>query len=111
LHLAAAIRAGDAAKALALDAVESRNEPALRIVATLIGQFRTWLWVKLMTEAGEAFLTSDSQAKLAIPNVSTSCSRSQAPFCAATVSTLPLLLELEVSLKQGQRICQHFMTK
>jgi len=55
LHLAAAIRVGDAAKALALIAqLLSRNEPALRIVATLIGQFRTWLWVKLMTEAGEA---------------------------------------------------------
>jgi len=58
LHLAAAIRVGDAAKALALIAqLLSRNEPALRI--TLIGQFRTWLWVKLMTEAGEAS-TSDS---------------------------------------------------
>ena len=54
LQLASAIRMGDTSKALELVAdLLGRNEPALRIVATLVGQFRTWLWVRVMTEAGE----------------------------------------------------------
>lgn len=54
LQLASAIRMGDTGKALELIAdLLGRNEPALRIVATLVGQFRTWLWVRVMTEAGE----------------------------------------------------------
>ena len=54
LQLASAIRMGDTGKALELVAdLLGRNEPALRIVATLVGQFRTWLWVRVMTEAGE----------------------------------------------------------
>lgn len=41
---------------LALQLVQdliSLNEPALRIVATLVGQFRTWAIVKTMVESGE----------------------------------------------------------
>ena len=54
LQLASAVRMGDTPKALELVAdLLGRNEPALRIVATLVGQFRTWLWVRVMTEAGE----------------------------------------------------------
>ncbi len=54
LQLAAAIRIGDTAKALAtLADMINASEPGLRIVATLIGQFRTWLWVKIMIESGE----------------------------------------------------------
>lgn len=54
LQLASAIRMGDTGKALELVAdLLGRNEPALRIVATLVGQFRTWLWLRVMTEAGE----------------------------------------------------------
>ncbi|MCY7285783.1 MAG: DNA polymerase III subunit delta, partial [Cyanobacteria bacterium CAN_BIN43] len=54
LQLALAIRQGDTAKALTLVAdLFNRNEPGLRIVATLVGQFRTRLWIKLLMEAGE----------------------------------------------------------
>ncbi|MEO0541249.1 MAG: DNA polymerase III subunit delta [Cyanobacteria bacterium P01_A01_bin.105] len=54
LQLAGALRQGQADRALELvHGLLRRNEPALRIVATLVGQFRTWLWVKLMVEAGE----------------------------------------------------------
>ncbi len=54
LQLAAAIRNGDTAKALVTIAdLLNASEPGLRIVATLIGQFRTWLWVKMMIESGE----------------------------------------------------------
>jgi DNA polymerase III subunit delta len=54
LQLAAAIRQGDVGTALSLvSELLDRNEPALKIVATLVGQFRTWLWVKMLMEEGE----------------------------------------------------------
>ena len=54
LKLAAAIRCGDSSTALTMVRdLFNRNEPALRMVATLIGQVRTWLWVKLMVEERE----------------------------------------------------------
>jgi DNA polymerase III subunit delta len=54
LQLAAAIRQGDVGKALkTIEELMNHNEPALKIVATLVGQFRTWLWVKILLEAGE----------------------------------------------------------
>ena len=54
LQLATAIRKGDTHKALGLVTdLLNRNEPSLKIVATLVGQFRTWLIVKLMLKAGE----------------------------------------------------------
>jgi DNA polymerase III subunit delta len=54
LQLAAAIRQGDVGTALhTIEELINHNEPALKIVATLVGQFRTWLWVKMLLEAGE----------------------------------------------------------
>lgn len=68
LKLAAAIRSGDTSTALTLVRdLFSRNEPALRMVATLVGQFRTWLWVKLMVEARERDDTAIAKAA-EIPN-------------------------------------------
>ncbi|MFB2920748.1 DNA polymerase III subunit delta [Aerosakkonema funiforme] len=104
LKLVAAIRSGDAAKALGLvvDLI-NRNEPALRIVATAIGQFRTWLWVKLMMDAG----VRDEKAIAAAAEVS---NPKRIHFLQQEVrsvslqklsETLPVLLDLEVSLKQG----------
>ncbi len=104
LQLAAAIRQGETAKALSLvmDLI-NRNEPALRIVATLIGYFRTRLWVKLMAEAGER--DEREIARLAEVN-----NPKQIYFLkqevksiqlAAFQQTLPILLDLEFSLKQG----------
>ena len=114
LQLAAAIRAGNAAKALALVAqLSSRNEPALKIVATLIGQFRTWLWVKLMMEAGE-------KSERAIAQVAEISNPKRVYFLQQEVKslsvqqlvlTLPLLLELEVSLKQGADDISALVTK
>jgi DNA polymerase-3 subunit delta len=53
LQLASAIRAADTSQALSLIAELLRNnEVGLRICATLVGQFRTWLWIKLMQESG-----------------------------------------------------------
>ncbi|GAB4193266.1 MAG: DNA polymerase III subunit delta [Coleofasciculaceae cyanobacterium] len=114
LQLAATILRGDGVNALGLVAdLIDKNEPALRIVATLIGQFRTWLWVKLMVNAGEHdqkaiataaevgnpkrvyFLTKDVQ----------SLSLSQ------LTSTLRLLLELEFDLKRGGEPLTTLQTK
>ncbi len=114
LHLAAAIRAGDTAKALALVAQLSKsNEPALRIVATLIGQFRTWLWVKLMTEAGEVSCRAIAQAaEISNPKRLYFLQQEVKPLSVQQLSsTLPLLLELEVSLKQGAESMSALLTK
>lgn len=110
LQLAAAIRAGDTATALALVAeLISRNEPALRIVATLIGQFRTWLWVKLMMDTGQGSSKGENALRLIAQAAEISnpkriyfLQQDVKPLSVQQlVSILPLLLELEVSLKQG----------
>lgn len=114
LHLAAAIKTGNAAKALALVAeLTSRNEPALRIVATLIGQFRTWLWVKLMMETGQHDERAISQAaEIGNPKRVYYLQQEVKPLSVQQlVSTLPLLLELEVSLKQGTDEISALQTK
>jgi DNA polymerase-3 subunit delta len=54
LQLAGSIRTANTSQALTLIAELLRNnEVGLRICATLVGQFRTWLWIKLMQESGE----------------------------------------------------------
>lgn len=105
LQLASTIRMGDVPKALELvDDLLSRNEPPLRITATLVGQFRTWLWVKVMLESGER----DEKTIAAAAEVANfkriyffkqeirHLSLDQLLRC------LPVLLELEAGLKQGQ---------
>lgn len=114
LQLAAAIRTGDAAKALALVAeLIGRNEPALRIVATLIGQFRTWLWVKLTSETGQRDDRAIAQAaEVGNPKRVYFLQQEVKPLSVQQlVSTLPLLLELEVSLKQGAEEISALQTK
>ena len=114
LQLAAAIRAGDVSKALLLVAqLIDRNEPGLKIVATLIGQFRTWLCVKLMMNDGER---SDRAIALAaeVSNPKRIYFLQQEVkqlSLGQLVSTLPLLLELEVSLKQGREQMSTLQTK
>jgi DNA polymerase-3 subunit delta len=49
-----ALLSGRVAEAIArVDALLAANEPALRIVATLSGQIRGWLWVSLLERSGE----------------------------------------------------------
>ncbi|NBD34166.1 MAG: DNA polymerase III subunit delta [Cyanobacteria bacterium] len=107
LQLAKAITKGDTNQALKLVAdLLNRNEPALKIVAVLVGQFRTWLWIKLKAEQGEPdyqviakaaeinnpkriyFLRQEVHA-LSVPQ-----------FLAA----FPLLLDLEAALKRGESV-------
>lgn len=114
LQLAAAIKTGDTAKALGIvgDLINAA-EPGLRIVATLIGQFRTWLWVKMMTETGER--NPQEIAKAAEINNPKRIYFLQQEVKSISVQqlilSLPLLLELEVSLKQGASETSILQTK
>jgi DNA polymerase-3 subunit delta len=114
LQLAAAIRQGETAKALSLVAdLLNRNEPALRIVMTLVGQFRTRLWVKLMAEAGE-------RDERAIAQAAEVNNPKQIYFLQKEISTIPLarlqqalpiLLELEAGLKRSAEETAILQTK
>lgn len=114
LQLAAAIRTGDTPKALSLvSELLAASEPALRIVATLIGQFRTWVWVKLMAESGERNPQAIAQAaEVANPNRIYFLQQEVKNLSLEQLlSTLPILLELEVSLKQGADNISALQTK
>lgn len=104
LQLAAAIRQGDTAKALTLVAdLFNRNEPGLRIVATLVGQFRTRLWIKLMMEAGERDEREIARlAEIGNPKQVYFLQKEVKPLRLASLQqTLPILMELEFGLKFG----------
>ncbi len=111
LQLATAILQRDAAKALELVAdLINKNEPALRIVATLIGQFRTWLWVKLMISDSAAARSAGERDSKAIATAAEVSNPKRIYFLTKEVqslsvmqltSTLRILLELEVNLKRG----------
>ncbi|MEP0872232.1 DNA polymerase III subunit delta [Trichocoleus desertorum AS-A10] len=114
LQLAAAIRQGQVGEALELVAgLLSHNEPALRVVATLIGQFRTWLWVKLMQEAGERDERAIAQAaEVSNPKRIYFLQQEVRSLSSQQLQqTLPLLLELELSLKQGAEELAALQTK
>jgi DNA polymerase III subunit delta len=114
LQLAAAIRTGDTGKALTLvSELLGASEPSLRIVATLIGQFRTWLWVKLMMENGEKNPQEIAKAaEIGNPKrIYFLQQEVKSLSLQKLVSTLPLLLELEVSLKQGSPELPTLQTK
>jgi DNA polymerase III subunit delta len=104
LQLAAAIRQGDVGTALQLiTELINHNEPALKIVATLVGQFRTWLWVKMLLEAGEKDdKVIATAAGLGNPKrlffIKQELHGTTADRLAAS---LPKLLDLEFSLKRG----------
>lgn len=114
LQLAAAIRSGDTSSSLLLvSMLINRNEPALKIVATLIGQFRTWLWVKLMIATDERSPNAiASAAEIKNPNrIRYLMQEVKQLSIEQLVLTLPLLLELEVSLKQGAEQMSTLKTK
>ncbi len=122
LKLAAAIKQGDIPPALHLvEELLHRNEPALRIVATLVSQFRLWLWVQVMAAAGihnEAEVAA--AAELANPKRLYFLRQELRGVSVNQLQrTLPLLLQLEADLKLGQderavlqtatiRLCQIF---
>lgn len=112
--LADAIRLGNTAQALGLvEDLIARNEPPLVIAATIIGRFRTWLWVKLMNAEGvrdeKAIATA---ADVANPKrVYILLKEVQSLSLQQLQKTLPILLDLEVSLKQGSEPKTTLQTK
>ncbi|MEI6380454.1 MAG: DNA polymerase III subunit delta [Cyanobacteriota bacterium ELA615] len=125
LQLALALREGKTSQALTLvDDLLSQNEPALRIVATLVGQFRTWAWIKLQIENGEK-----DEAKIASSAGLNNPKRLyflkqeiQSINGKKLTNALSHLLELEYGLKRGNdpltilqskviEICQIFNQK
>ncbi|NEO69862.1 DNA polymerase III subunit delta [Moorena sp. SIO3H5] len=114
LQLAEAIRAGDGAKALELlAALINHNEPPLKIVATLITQFRTWLWVKLLVSEGE----TDPNAIASTVNINNPKRvyflKQDVEFLSPKqlISTLRVLLELDLNLKTGADPLSTLQTK
>ena len=113
LQLAAAIRQGNTAQALQLVAeLISHNEPALKIVATLTGQFRTWLWVKVGVQAGESDDKIAQAAEISNPKRIYFLRQEVKNLRLENLQkTLPILLELESSLKRGAEEISTLQTK
>lgn len=103
-QLSEALIAGrtDQALSLASDLL-ANNEPALKIVATLVGQFRRWLWVALMTAEGERDMRAIAKAAEINNPKRIYILQKQIRGCSPTQlrKALSLLLDLEFSLKRG----------
>ncbi len=103
-QLATEIRLGNISKALSLlTELLNNNEAGLRISATLTTQFRTWLWVRVLQDAGErddkAIATAAEISnpkriyffKQEVQNLNTK----------NLIAALSVLLQLEQGLKRG----------
>ena len=114
LQLATAIANGKTSLALGLiQDLLNQNEPSLKIVATLVGQFRTWTYIKLQLEAGEKDDTKIAAlAELNNPKRLYFLKKEiQAITGRKLVTALPLLLELEYGLKRGNLASELLQTK
>jgi DNA polymerase III subunit delta len=104
LQLVAAIRQGKTDKALELVCdLLRQNEPALRIVSTLVGQFRMRLWIKLMLESGERDDREIAKAAdLGNPKQLYFLQKELATVSLSQLQrSLPVLLELDFNLKRS----------
>jgi DNA polymerase-3 subunit delta len=104
LQVGDALLAGQPATAIALvDALLAANEPALRIVATLSGQIRGWLWVSLLDRQGEQDVNAIAKAAgIGNPKriyVMRKQIRGRPP--GRFLALLSQLLEVESALKRG----------
>ncbi len=114
LQLAAALREGNTDRALGLLAdLLNRNEAHLRIVSTLVGQFRTWLWVKVMAESGERNpQTIAKAAEIGNPKRVYFLQKEVAQLSLGSLCrVLEHLLTLEAGLKSGQDATAILQTK
>ena len=103
LKLFAAIRQGKTAEALDMLAdLVRQNEPTPVIARTLVGQFRQYLWVKLMIESGERDdNVIAAAAEIKNPKQLYFLRKDIAPMSLVALrKTLPLLMELEYQLKR-----------
>jgi DNA polymerase-3 subunit delta len=114
IHLAASIRQGHVADALDLVVdLLHQNEPALRIVSSLITQFRRWTWIKLLLESGERNDQRIAQeAEIENPKRLYFIKKEIESLSLTTLlQTLPILLELDASLKRGAEERSTLQTK
>ncbi|MEG4806146.1 DNA polymerase III subunit delta [Microcoleus sp. F8-D3] len=112
-QLADAIREGNTSAALDLLAgLTGRSEPGLRIVAGLTGKFRTWLWVKAMIQAGDRDDKIARALDLGNPKrVYYFRQEVKNASLEKLQKSLPLLLDLEASLKRGREEISTLQTK
>ncbi|MCF2969800.1 DNA polymerase III subunit delta [Synechococcus sp. Nb3U1] len=104
-QLAASLRKGDLDQALViLTHLLDQNEPALKVLAVLVGQFRTWLWVRLLLDQGERDPKAIAQkAEIGNPNRVYFLQKEVGSLKTATLlKAMQQLLHLEYGLKQGQ---------
>ena len=105
LKLAEALR--DRKLELALTLINdllNRNEPALKIVAVLVRQFRTWTMVKVIWESGEreySFIAKTAEISGNPNRIKYILQDIQNLSAKQLLSILPLLAELEYNLKKG----------
>lgn len=104
LQLAEAVRNGESEAVVRLiDELLARSEPVMVMVATLLTQFRTWLWVKSAISSGIKNNTEIAQiCNVGNPN--------RLYYLRQEVATMPIksliqavtkLVDLEMSIKQG----------
>jgi DNA polymerase-3 subunit delta len=104
LQLASAIRQGESNQVLhLLDDLLSRSEPLMVIVATLLTQFRTWLWVKSAIASG---VKKDSElaemCSISNPNRIYYLRQEVANTSInALAKAVTMMLDLEMSIKRG----------
>ena len=112
-QLADAIREGNTGAALELLAgLTAQSEPGLRIVAGLTGKFRIWLWVKAMIQAGDRDDKIAQALDLGNPKrVYYFRQEVKNASLEKLQKSLPLLLELEASLKRGREEVSTLQTK
>ncbi|MEL6813507.1 MAG: DNA polymerase III subunit delta [Cyanobacteria bacterium J06598_3] len=103
-QLSEALVAGRTDQALSLvHDLLANNEPALRVVATLVGQFRRWLWVSLLSAEGERDTRAIAKAAEINNPKRVYILQKQIRGCSPTQlhRALTLLLDLEFKLKRG----------
>ncbi|MEM8506010.1 MAG: DNA polymerase III subunit delta [Cyanobacteria bacterium P01_D01_bin.1] len=103
-QLAEALIAGRTDQALGLVTdLLANNEPALKVVATLVSQFRRWLWVSLMAQQGERDVKAIAKAAEINNPKRVYILQKQVRGCSPKQfeKALSLLLTLEFSLKRG----------
>ncbi|WDD36375.1 DNA polymerase III subunit delta (plasmid) [Nostoc sp. UHCC 0926] len=104
LQLASAIRQGESNQVLhLLDDLLSRSEPLMVIIATLLTQFRTWLWVKSAIVSG---VKKDSElaqlCNISNPNRIYYLRQEVANTSInALAKAVTMMLDLELSIKRG----------
>jgi len=86
-----------------LDALLEKGEPALRILATLTGQVRGWLWVSLLEQQGEKDVAKIAKAAgIANPKrIYVMRKQLQGIKSNKFLQLLGCLLEVEAALKKG----------